>query len=84
MLLDVALEVSQGAAHDGVGDRGAQRAWDEAAGVDPQVQLGVGAAVVARLEPPFAGEVAEVAIEVLAGDPRSARRRPGAAGSGRS
>src|SRR3954468_15729004 len=69
LLLDVALEVAQGATHHGVRERGTHRAWNEAAGVDPQVELGVGAAVPARLEPPFAGEVAEIAAEVLAGHP---------------
>src|SRR4051812_3236162 len=63
---DVRLEVAERAAHHGVRDRGADDARHEAAGIDAQVELGARATVADRLEAPLAGEVAEVAADVLA------------------
>src|SRR5829696_5307152 len=69
MLLRLSLEVAQRALHHRVGDRAAHGAGHEAPGVDRQVELDAGAIVVRRQEAPLAGEVAEVAAEVLARQP---------------
>src|SRR3954454_14714205 len=65
----VPLEVRQRATHDRVGDRAAQRSWDEAPGINAQVELDARAIALERLESPFASKVAEVSAAVLAGDP---------------
>src|SRR5215210_1286603 len=63
------LQILQGAAHHGVGDRRADRAGHEAAGIDAQVQLGARALAAEVYEAPLAREVPEVAAEVLAAEP---------------
>src|SRR4051812_20572213 len=69
LALEVRLQVAERAAHDRVGDERAHRAGDEAARIDAQIELGVRARAPQALEAPLSAEVAEVAAQVLRGEP---------------
>src|SRR4051812_20935137 len=66
---EVPLKVGERSAHHGVGDQVAYGSGDEAAGIDAEVEEGMRPSLVEGEEPPFTGEVAEVAAEVFARDP---------------